>query len=270
MIADIQSSPAEQRLDLRIFQRPDSGENYTLNVQDTQRRADCPSMSNESFKSLAGVVFFCPYLCSMDDSAKILSGIPVMETFYTVQGEGAFAGAPAYFIRTGGCDVGCVWCDVKESWDASKHPSYAVSQLVKNCKDSGTGICIITGGEPMMYNLDELTTSIKDSGIRAHMETSGTHPLTGQWDWVTFSPKKFMKPLEEYYSVANELKVIVFHPSDLAWAEEHAQKVNKDCLLYLQPEWEKRETMIPLILDYIRKNTRWRISLQTHKWIGVE
>ncbi|MDZ4750532.1 MAG: 7-carboxy-7-deazaguanine synthase QueE [Flavobacteriales bacterium] len=198
------------------------------------------------------------------------TSLPIMETFYTIQGEGAFSGAPAFFIRTGGCDVGCVWCDVKESWDAKAHPQADIPDIAKNCAQSGTGICVITGGEPMMFDMSSLTALIRNNGIRTHLETSGAHPLSGEWDWITFSPKKFMRPREEFYQVANELKVIVFNSSDLQWAEEHASKVSTDCLLYLQPEWDKRDKMIPLILDYIRLNNRWRISLQTHKWLGVD
>lgn len=196
--------------------------------------------------------------------------LPVMERFYTVQGEGAYAGAPAYFIRLGGCDVGCVWCDVKESWDADKHPLFAVDTLVNDVEQSGAKICVVTGGEPAMHNLEALTTGLHNAGIRAHIETSGTHELTGHWDWVTFSPKKFKAPVESIYPFADELKAIVYHKSDIPWAEDHAAKVKSDCRLYLQPEWEKRDAMQPLILDFIRKKTNWRISVQTHKYMGVE
>jgi 7-carboxy-7-deazaguanine synthase len=196
--------------------------------------------------------------------------LPVMETFYTVQGEGQFAGAPAYFIRLGGCDVGCVWCDVKESWDASIHPLVSIEDLTERVRLSGAPIAVITGGEPAMYPLEALTSSIASLGVRCHIETSGAHPLTGNWDWVTFSPKKFKAPLEEIYQKASELKVVVFHKSDPSWAQEHAEKVSQNCLLYLQPEWDKRDSMMPIILEYIQKNTRWRISIQTHKYIGVE
>lgn len=193
-----------------------------------------------------------------------------METFYTVQGEGAFAGAPAYFIRLAGCDVGCTWCDVKESWDANAHPKIQIKDLVKMVVDSGTPICVITGGEPMMYDLTNLTNQIQSVGIRTHLETSGVYPISGVWDWVTFSPKKFKTPVDSIYQAADELKVIVFHPSDLTWAEGHALKTNETCRWYLQPEWERREKMQPMILDYIRQNTKWRISVQTHKYLGVD
>lgn len=196
--------------------------------------------------------------------------LPVMEQFYTVQGEGAFAGAPAYFIRLGGCDVGCVWCDVKDSWDASRHPQWSIESLVENVKNSGTGIVVITGGEPAMYDLTQLTNGLKSIGVRTHIETSGAYALTGHWDWVTFSPKKFKAPVESVYTQASELKVVVYHKSDVDWAEGHASKVKSDCMLYMQPEWDKREQMQPLILDHIRKNIRWRISVQTHKYLGVD
>lgn len=196
--------------------------------------------------------------------------LPVMERFYTVQGEGAFAGAPAYFIRLGGCDVGCVWCDVKDSWDASAHPTFTVESLVQDVAASGAPICVVTGGEPAMYNLDALTAGLRKAGIRAHIETSGAHPLTGTWDWVTFSPKKFKAPVDSIYPQAHELKVVVYHKSDLEWASQHASQVADDCMLYLQPEWSKKEDMQTLILDYIRVQTRWRISVQTHKYLGVD
>ncbi|MEZ4799592.1 MAG: 7-carboxy-7-deazaguanine synthase QueE [Flavobacteriales bacterium] len=195
---------------------------------------------------------------------------PVMEMFYSVQGEGHFAGVPAFFIRLAGCDVGCVWCDVKESWEADKHPVYKVSEIAAKAKASGTQVVVVTGGEPTMYDLQDLTAALHEAGLRTHIETSGTNQLTGTWDWVTFSPKKFKAPVESAYNQASELKVIVFHTSDIEWGEEHASKVNGDCILYYQAEWDKREKSNPLIFDYIRKNPRWRISLQTHKYLGVE
>ena len=193
-----------------------------------------------------------------------------METFYTVQGEGAFAGAPAYFIRLAGCDVGCVWCDVKESWDASKHPSIAVDQLAADVINAGAKICVVTGGEPLMHNLDALTQALRNGGVRTHIETSGTSPLSGEWDWITFSPKKFKAPLSEFYRASHELKVIINHKSDIEWAAEHAAQMPDQTMRYMQPEWERREAMQTLILDFIRKNTQWRISVQTHKYLGVD
>jgi len=193
-----------------------------------------------------------------------------METFYTVQGEGSFAGAPAFFMRLAGCDVGCVWCDVKESWDAEKHPLIAIDTLTDLVLQSGAAICVITGGEPTLHNLSELTENLKSKGIRTHLETSGTQPLTGVWDWITFSPKKFKAPLDEYYAKSHELKVIINHASDIAWAQNHADRMSAQTSFYMQPEWEKREAMQLHILDYIRRNTQWRISVQTHKYLGVD
>jgi 7-carboxy-7-deazaguanine synthase len=195
--------------------------------------------------------------------------LPVMEAFYTVQGEGAYAGSPAYFIRLGGCDVGCHWCDVKESWDADAHPKQSISSIVEEAIKSGGKIVVVTGGEPLMYNLDELTAQLKSAGLRTHIETSGAYPLSGQWDWICFSPKKFKAPVEEFYQMASELKVIVYHRSDLSWAEGHAQKLHEGCKLYLQPEWSREKAMVPLIVEYVKKNPRWSISLQTHKYMNV-
>lgn len=218
-----------------------------------------------------GVFFFClshglALLCGMISTLQL----PVMETFYTVQGEGAYAGAPAYFIRLAGCDVGCVWCDVKESWDAVKHPLVAVESLVSQVVLSGAKICVVTGGEPLMHNLDDLTECLQSNGIRTHVETSGTSRITGSWDWITFSPKKFKAPLEEYHRVAHELKIIINHKSDLEWGQAHADRMNAGAMLYMQPEWDKREVTQGLILDYIRTKTNWRISVQTHKYLGVD
>jgi 7-carboxy-7-deazaguanine synthase len=174
--------------------------------------------------------------------------LPVMEDFYTIQGEGYYQGHAAYFIRLGGCDVGCVWCDVKESWDAEIHPKVSVSEMVKRAQDSGTEIVVITGGEPAMYDLSLLTKELKKAGLRTHIETSGAYPLTGTWDWVCFSPKKFKAPDASIYPLANELKVIVYNKSDFNWAEEFAVRVQPNCELFLQPEWSKEKEMLPL--DY--------------------
>lgn len=192
-----------------------------------------------------------------------------METFYSIQGEAFHAGKPAWFIRLAGCDVGCHWCDVKESWDESLHPVFSTENLVSQLESSGAPIAIITGGEPTLYNLDHLTNAVQKIGVKTHLETSGVHPLTGHWDWICFSPKKFKKPLPEIYKKANELKVIVVNKHDLKWAEEHAQLLNEDCQLFLQPEWDQRDSSIPLILNYIRENPKWRLTLQTHKYIGI-
>ena len=201
----------------------------------------------------------------MDLSEKL----PIMEAFYTLQGEGFHSGKAAYFIRLGGCDVGCVWCDVKDSWDANAHPKVAVGELLNNAKDNPGALIVITGGEPLMYNLDNLTAVLQKENFKTNIETSGAHPLSGSWDWICFSPKKFKEPLPEFYEDAHELKIIVFNKSDFDFAEKHAEKVNKDCILYLQPEWDKREQMMPLIVDYIKENPKWRLSIQTHKYLDI-
>ncbi len=200
--------------------------------------------------------------------------IPVMEHFYTIQGEGFHQGKAAYFIRLGGCDVGCVWCDVKESWDADKHPGYSIDQVVSMAETGVPGdrenlIVVITGGEPLMHNLDELTKSLKEKGFHNNIETSGAHPLSGHWDWICLSPKKFKAPLPEVISKANELKVVVFNKSDFAWAEKYATRVSPNCKLYLQPEWSKASITTPLIIDYIKAHPEWQLSLQVHKYINV-
>ncbi|MEQ8553445.1 MAG: 7-carboxy-7-deazaguanine synthase QueE [Cyclobacteriaceae bacterium] len=195
--------------------------------------------------------------------------LPLMESFLTLQGEGFHTGKLAYFVRLGGCDVGCVWCDVKESWDAEQHPFSAVADITASAVESKSEIVVVTGGEPLMYDLSGLTDQLQHAGLKTHIETSGVYPLSGQWDWVCFSPKKFKPPREEFYYRSHELKVIVFNKSDLKWAEEHAQKMQKDALLYLQPEWSKREAMTPLIIDYIKQNPKWRISLQVHKYMNI-
>jgi organic radical activating enzyme len=195
--------------------------------------------------------------------------LPLMEHFHTLQGEGRFTGQSAYFLRLGGCDVGCVWCDVKESWDMAAHPLTSVTQMVEAVVNSGSHIAVVTGGEPLMHNLDHLTEQLQASGIKTHIETSGAHPLSGNWDWICLSPKKFKVPQASVIAAADELKVVVFHPSDLDWAEQYAAKVSPGCLLYLQPEWSKAAMMTPLIIDYILKNPRWIISLQTHKYLSI-
>ena len=198
-----------------------------------------------------------------------IAALPLMEHFYTLQGEGRFTGHASYFIRLGGCDVGCVWCDVKDSWDASKHPLVPVTEIVAAVVASGTKIAVITGGEPMMHNLDLLTAMLKAKGIRAHVETSGAHPLSGSWDWICLSPKKFKAPLDEMIAAAHELKTVIYNKTDFAWAEQYAAKVPKDCLLYLQPEWSRAAEMNPLIIDYVKTNPQWILSLQTHKFLDI-
>ncbi len=197
------------------------------------------------------------------------SFLPVMESFHTIQGEGYHTGKSAFFLRLGGCDVGCHWCDVKESWDASQFDWVSVKQLADDAKESGAEIAVITGGEPLMYDLSELTFEISKRGMQNNIETSGAYNLTGTWDWICFSPKKFKKPREEFYSESDELKVIVYNRSDLKWAKEHAEKVNSKSKLFLQPEWSKSDEMSPLIVEFVKKNPRWQISLQTHKYLNI-
>ncbi len=205
----------------------------------------------------------------MKKETEILESLPIMESFYTLQGEGYHSGKAAYFIRLGGCDVGCVWCDVKESWEADAHPKFRIEEIVNGALEHTGRMAVITGGEPLMYNLDELTHQLKQVGFETNIETSGAHPLTGQWDWICFSPKKFKAPLEEFYEAAHELKVIIFNKSDFKFAEEHAQKVNANCKLFLQVEWDKREQMMPFIVDYVKENPKWRVSTQTHKYMNI-
>lgn len=195
--------------------------------------------------------------------------LPVMEHFYTLQGEGFYQGQAAYFIRLGGCDVGCVWCDVKDSWDAGKHPLVSIDHLVQLVKQTPGQIVVITGGEPLMHDLTEFTAHLKAAGLRTHMETSGSSPLSGTWDWITLSPKKFKAPLPGILPVANELKIVVYHKSDFEWAEQFSPLVSPSCKLYLQPEWSKAPQVTPLIIDYIKSNPRWQLSLQVHKYIDV-
>lgn len=197
------------------------------------------------------------------------SALPVMEMFLSIQGEGFHSGRTAYFIRLGGCDVGCVWCDVKESWDDSLHPKKEINEIVDQASQSGAGFAVITGGEPAMYDLTELTKALHKAGLEIAIETSGAHPVRGEFDWICLSPKKFKLPLEESYSIANELKVIVFNNHDFDWSEEQRLKVSDSCRLYLQPEWDKREKMLPLIVEYVKKNNHWNVSLQTHKYMNI-
>lgn len=198
-----------------------------------------------------------------------VSALPIMEHFYTIQGEGFHSGKAAYFIRVAGCDVGCVWCDVKDSWHTEGYPVMDSKSLAKAALEHPSKLIVLTGGEPTMYDLNDLTSHLKESGFTINMETSGTHPLTGDIDWVCFSPKKFKKPLPEIYKVADELKVIIFHKSDFDFAEEHAALVKPGCKLYLQVEWSKREQMMPLVVEYVKQNPQWEISVQTHKYMNI-
>ncbi len=194
--------------------------------------------------------------------------LPLMEEFYTIQGEGYHKGTAAYFIRIGGCDVGCHWCDVKESWNADLHPPTETVKIVENAKKYSDTI-VVTGGEPLMWDMTILTAQLKEKGLQIHIETSGAYKLTGNWDWICLSPKKMKLPTQEVYDNADELKVIVYNKDDFRFAEEQAAKVNKDCILYLQPEWSKRDKVVPEIVDYVMANPKWKVSLQTHKYLNI-
>jgi 7-carboxy-7-deazaguanine synthase len=195
--------------------------------------------------------------------------LPLMEEFLTLQGEGAHTGSSAYFLRIGGCDVGCHWCDVKESWNAELHPVTPLEQMVQNAVATGSPTVVVTGGEPLMWNMGPLTDALHDAGLQVHLETSGAYPMTGTWDWICLSPKKTKAPRSEWYAVAHELKVIVFNNDDFRWAEVHAQEINRNAQRFLQPEWSKRDKALPDIIAYIEQNPTWRLSLQTHKYIGL-
>ena len=208
-------------------------------------------------------------ITSTIESGTLNLELPLMEDFYTIQGEGSYQGNAAYFIRLGGCDVGCVWCDVKASWPAEAHPKVEVQVMVDRAKQSGAPITVITGGEPAMHDLHALTVALNKFGLRRHIETSGAYPLTGTWDWICLSPKKFKAPDESVYPIAHELKIIVFNKSDFDWAEKEAAKVSSECKLFLQPEWSKEKEMLPMIVEYVKKHPQWRISLQVHKYMDI-
>ncbi|HEX7014092.1 MAG TPA: 7-carboxy-7-deazaguanine synthase QueE [Cyclobacteriaceae bacterium] len=195
--------------------------------------------------------------------------LPLMEEFYSIQGEGYYQGHAAWFIRLGGCDVGCPWCDVQESWDASRYPSVSIDQMVSNASASGTRIVVVTGGEPALYDLGPLTTRLQEKSLRTHIETSGAYALTGTWDWVCLSPKKFKAPDPSVFGLADELKIIVYNKSDFDWAESHAARVSPSCKLFLQPEWSREKEMLPLIISYVQQHPEWSISLQIHKYMNI-
>nr|WP_249066907.1 7-carboxy-7-deazaguanine synthase QueE [Halalkalibaculum roseum] len=217
-----------------------------------------PLEDNQAFESI------------LERSADELNNIklPLMEDFYTIQGEGAHTGRPAYFIRTAGCDVNCWWCDVQESWDESKHPEVKVGDIVKRAKESGAEFAVITGGEPLLHDLDPLTMRLKQEGLQTHIETSGSSPLSGYLDWITLSPKRFKKPLEDIFPYVDELKVVVLKNKDIEWAEKNAAKCPEGTRLLLQPEWDTPSSM-DLIVEYVKEHPEWGISLQTHKFLGV-
>ena len=194
--------------------------------------------------------------------------LPLMEEFYTIQGEGFHTGTAAYFIRIGGCDVGCHWCDVKESWNAALHPPTETDVIVANAKKYADTV-VVTGGEPLMWDMQALTSKLKNQNLKVHIETSGAYEVTGSWDWFCLSPKKNKLPVQSAFAIANELKVIIYNKHDFIFAEEQAAKVNPNAILFLQPEWSKKEEMTPLIIDYVMQNPKWRISLQTHKYLNI-
>ena len=206
-----------------------------------------------------------PEIKKLVDAGKML---PLMEAFYTIQGEGYHKGTAAYFIRVGGCDVGCHWCDVKESWDADVHPPTAIETIAAQATEFSDTI-VVTGGEPLMWDMQPLTKLLKEKKLKTHIETSGAYRLSGDWDWICLSPKKRNPPVSKIYPKAHELKVIVYNKSDFEFAEEHAKKVSKDCILYLQPEWSVSKKITPLIVEYVMKHPKWKISLQTHKYLNI-
>lgn len=224
----------------------------------------------DAIKITTFVSFFKSMIVSVESSTSNLDTLyPVMEHFYTLQGEGAYMGQAAYFIRLGGCDVGCVWCDVKESWPVEAHPPMTVAALIAAAKAYPGRLLVVTGGEPTMHNLEPLTSAFKEAGFRTHIETAGVNLLTGTWDWVTLSPKKFKAPLESNCALANELKVVVYNKSDFDWAETYASKVPATCLKYLQVEWGKAAALTPSIISYIQAKPNWQLSIQTHKYLNI-
>lgn len=203
-------------------------------------------------------------------TGAVFGALPIMESFYTIQGEGYHTGSAAFFIRLGGCDVGCQWCDVKESWDSEIHPKISVENIVNEASKYAGRLAVITGGEPLMHNLNELTFALKQADFQTNIETSGVcEQITGKWDWICFSPKKFKKPNPDIYEMANELKVIIYNNSDFDFANEHSKLVNNGCKLYLQPEWSRQLEMTPKIIEFIKANPNWKISLQTHKFMEI-
>jgi 7-carboxy-7-deazaguanine synthase len=195
--------------------------------------------------------------------------LPLVEEFYSIQGEGFNTGKAAYFIRLGGCDVGCSWCDSRYSWNPDLHPLVAAEKIIKNVIDSGTDSVVVTGGEPLMWNLDLLCNSLKDKKINTFIETSGAYPLSGNWDWICLSPKRNVPPLQHICSLAHELKIIIEDMSDFLWAEKYRAVVSPQCKLFLQPEWSRFERIVPEIVNYVKSNPVWNISLQVHKYMHI-
>ena len=206
-----------------------------------------------------------------DNNIELKNGtvLPVMESFLTIQGEGYFSGKTSYFLRIGGCDVGCHWCDVKESWDPNLHPLVKVDTIIKSILETNVKTVVITGGEPLMWNMEYLTKQLVKNNIQIHLETSGAYPLSGSFNWICLSPKKTMKPLSSIYSLTNELKIIISNKNDFKWAMKFKKNVNSKCKLYLQPEWSKKDSILPIIIDFVTKNPQWTISLQAHKYMNI-
>jgi len=204
----------------------------------------------------------------MTNKSDLVNRLPLMEAFYTIQGEGFYTGHAAYFIRLAGCDVGCHWCDVKESWNQELHPIVAIEKIVAQAKRHGK-LVVITGGEPLMWNLDYLTEQLKIEGIQTNIETSGAYELSGTWDWICLSPKKAKLPVQSVYDAADELKCIIYNKHDFIFAEQQAEKVNENARLYLQVEWSKREEMLPVLIEYVKTHPKWAISTQTHKYLDI-
>jgi len=206
-----------------------------------------------------------------DNNIELKNGtvLPVMESFLTIQGEGYFSGKTSYFLRIGGCDVGCHWCDVKESWDPNLHPLVKVDTIIKSILETNVKTVVITGGEPLMWNMEYLTKQLVKNNIQVHLETSGAYPLSGSFNWICLSPKKTMKPLSSIYSLTNELKIIISNKNDFKWAMKFNKNVNSKCKLYLQPEWSKKDSILPIIIDFVTKNPQWTISLQAHKYMNI-
>lgn len=205
----------------------------------------------------------------MKQPKKFSDPLPLMEHFYTIQGEGYHQGKASYFIRFGGCDIACSWCDVKDSWPSETHPQVSVEDIVSGALQSGARTCVVTGGEPMVHDLEVLTRKLHAANILLNVETSGAYEISGNWDWICVSPKRFKPPLDTSLEKADELKVIIFHENDFRFAEKYAKKVKSECKLYLQPEWSKEKEMLPFIVDYVKKNQQWEISLQIHKYMNI-
>lgn len=205
------------------------------------------------------------------EKTKVKSGkiLPLMETFTTIQGEGFHSGKSAHFLRIGGCDIGCHWCDIKESWNSSLYPLVKVEKILESI-NSLTDLVIISGGEPLIWNMAHLTGALKKINKKVHLETSGAYELSGHWDWICLSPKKNKPPIPALFKKANELKVIVYNKDDLTFAKQNAKYVEKDCILYLQPEWSKKEKVMPMISKFMLENPNWRLSIQTHKYLGMK